>query len=65
MAFQGAGHAAGWQPSPVPAGSGYEAVLPVEKIKFDFYPIYDKSLSVSRYVHGQSNREQLGTQQTN
>ena len=26
---------------------------------------YDKSKDVSRYVHGKSNREQLGTQQTN
>jgi len=26
---------------------------------------YDKSVDVSRYVHGKSNREQLGTQQTN
>ena len=49
MAFQGAGQA--MQPAPVPAASGYEAVLPVlpvEKIKFDFYPIYDKSLSLTK-----------------
>src|SRR5210317_32300 len=26
---------------------------------------YDRSVDVSRYVHGKSNREQLGTQQTN
>ena len=43
MAFQGAGQAQ--QPAPVTAASGYEAVLPVGKIKFDIYPIYDKSFS--------------------
>lgn len=46
MAFQGAGQAQ--QPAPVTAASGYEAVLPVGKIKFDFYPIYDKSLSLTK-----------------
>ena len=46
MAFQGAGQAQ--QPVPVPAGSGYEAVLPVEKIKFDFYPIYDRTIDLTK-----------------
>jgi len=46
MAFQGAGQA--MQPAPVPAASGYEAVLPAGKIKFDIYPIYDKSLSLTK-----------------
>ena len=52
MAFQGAGQA--MQPAPVPAASGYEAVLPVlpvlpvEKIKFDFYPIYDRTIDLTK-----------------
>jgi hypothetical protein len=46
MAFQGAGQAQ--LPAPVLAGSGYEAVLPVGKIKFDIYPTYDRSIDLTK-----------------
>ena len=46
MAFQGAGQAK--QPAPVTAASGYEDVLPAGKIQFDFYPIYDRTIGLTK-----------------